>query len=53
MNIGGQHERHYVVGVHRDYTDDCERNDFVVKVVPPFKAESKEEATKILLRRIG
>ena len=40
-------------GDHGDYTTDCYGNDFVLQVVPPFKAESHEEATKIILERLG
>lgn len=40
-------------GDHKDYTDDCEDNDFVVKVVTPFKADTYEEAVSILNRRIN
>jgi hypothetical protein len=35
-------------GDHGDYTTDCEGNDFVVRVVPPFTAGSREEAIKII-----
>lgn len=37
----------------KDYTEDCEGNDFVVRVVRPFKAMSHEEATKIITERLG
>jgi len=33
-------------GDHRDYTDDCYGNDFVVRVVPPFMAANREDAIK-------
>lgn len=39
-------------GDHQDYTDDCEGNEFVVSVVPPFKADTHEEAGKIILAKI-
>jgi len=29
-------------GNHKDYTDDCEGNDFVLEVVRPFTAESRD-----------
>lgn len=32
------------LGDHKDYTDDCIGNDFVVRVFPPFKADSREAA---------
>lgn len=35
-------------GDHRDYTEDCENNPFVIRVVPPFAAETKEEATEYI-----
>ena len=35
-------------GDHKDYTEDCEGNDFVQTVVRPFEAESHEAATKII-----
>jgi hypothetical protein len=41
------------LGDHRDYTDDCEGNDFVLEVVRPFAAETREEAQKILAGRLG
>lgn len=31
-------------GDHKDYTEDCEGNDFVVRVVKPFVADTNEEA---------
>ena len=31
-------------GDHADYTTDCEGNDFVQYVVPPFVANTREEA---------
>ena len=39
-------------GDHKDYTDDCIGNDFVVKVVKPFEADTREEATKIIIDRL-
>ncbi len=35
-------------GDHKDYIDDCEGNPFVIQVVPPFVADSREEAIGIL-----
>lgn len=40
-------------GDHADYTDDCYWNDFVLKVVPPFEADSHEDAWKILNQKLG
>jgi hypothetical protein len=40
----------------RDYTEDCEGNDFVVRVIEPFPADSREEAIKYIqddLRKCG
>jgi hypothetical protein len=35
-------------GDHADYTDDCEGNEFVLQVVRPFEAETREQATEII-----
>ena len=35
-------------GDHKDYTDDCEGNDFVQRVVRPFEAETREKAIEII-----
>ena len=40
-------------GDHKDYTDDCEGNDFVVQVIRPFVADSHEAAGKIIAERCG
>ena len=40
-------------GDHKDYTDDCEGNDFVTEVVRPFAADTREEAIAILRERLG
>ena len=40
------------LGDHRDYQDDCEGNDFVVQVVPPFAAKDRDEANSILATRL-
>lgn len=40
-------------GDHKDYTDDCEGNDFVHQVVPPFKAATADEAYGILEKSLG
>jgi hypothetical protein len=39
-------------GDHKDYTDDCDGNDFVQRVVRPFAAASREEAEKIAQERL-
>lgn len=39
-------------GDHKDYTDDCDDNDFVVRVVRPFVAKSREEAAGIVQCRL-
>lgn len=39
-------------GDHKDYTDDCEGNDFVVRVIKPFEAASQERAWDILKERL-
>lgn len=40
-------------GDHKDYTDDCYDNPFVIQVVPPFKADSREEAGSIIAARLN
>jgi hypothetical protein len=40
-------------GDHKDYQDDCYDNDFILQVIPPFAAESREEAFQIAKRRLG
>lgn len=40
-------------GDHADYTTDCYGNDFVVEVVQPFEADSREEAERIITARVG
>lgn len=40
-------------GDHDDYTTDCEGNPFVIKVVPPFPAETREEAVKIIIEKVN
>ena len=37
----------------KDYTEDCEGNDFVVQVVRPFSAINREEAMKYLMERLA
>lgn len=39
-------------GDKKDYTDDCVGNEFVVSVVPPFRADTREEAIAILTKRL-
>lgn len=39
-------------GDHKDYTEDCEGNDFVLFVVPPFVSNTQEEAYAHLLSKI-
>jgi hypothetical protein len=40
-------------GDHKDYTDDCEGNDFVQEVVRPFEAETWEEAEKFITKQLS
>jgi len=40
-------------GDHKDYTDDCYLNDFVVQVVKPFSASTQKEALRILKNKLG
>lgn len=37
----------------KDYTTDCENNDFVVRVIKPFSAETREEALWIIENRLN
>lgn len=40
-------------GDHKDYTDDCIGNDFVVNVIPPFKTNNREDAMNYLKQKLG
>ena len=40
-------------GDHKDYTEDCENNDFVCSIVRPFEANTRDEALKIITERLG
>ena len=40
-------------GDHKDYTEDCEGNEFVQRVVPPFVAASRDQAINIITKRLG
>lgn len=40
-------------GDHKDYTEDTYDNPFVLKVVPPFVAGTREEAIEILMPKLG
>ncbi len=40
-------------GDHKDYTDDCEGNPFVLEVVRPFEAESHDKAHEIIANRLN
>lgn len=37
----------------KDYTDDCKDNDFVVQVVSPFTASTREEAIQRIKDIVG
>jgi hypothetical protein len=39
-------------GDHKDYTDDCKDNPFVLHVVPPFHADTREDAMVIVESRV-
>ena len=39
-------------GDHADYTTDCEGNDFVHQVVPPFEAPNRDEALKHIQKAV-
>jgi len=49
---GDLHLKRYF-GDPRDYTDDCVGNDFVQRVVPPFEADTYEQAFEILKQRLS
>ena len=40
-------------GDHEDYTGDCHNNPFVLKVVPPFEADSREAAWEHLKNQLN
>ena len=40
-------------GDNKDYTEDCEGNDFVQRVVRPFEAETRDNANEILRQKLG
>jgi len=40
-------------GDHKDYTDDCEGNEFVERVVEPFSADSRDKAIVTISNRLG
>ena len=40
-------------GDHKDYTDDCVDNPFVLRIVSPFEAPTRKEAKKILSEKLG
>ena len=39
-------------GDHKDYRDDCDNNPFVLEVVEPFEADTREKAERILRERL-
>lgn len=39
-------------GDHKDYTEDCQDNPFVIEVVIPFEADTREEAIEILTSKL-
>ena len=40
-------------GDKKDYTDDCAGNPFVLSIVLPFEAETREEALKIIEEKLA
>jgi hypothetical protein len=48
---GNIHVKRYF-GDPKDYTTDVEGNDFVMAVVPPFKAENQQQAQRIVNERL-
>lgn len=53
LHANGQPQLKRWWGDHRDYTDDCAGNEFVLRVVEPFEAASREDAARILNERLG
>lgn len=39
-------------GDTKDYTDDCEDNPFIVRVVPPFNASCRLAAEEIVIKQV-
>jgi hypothetical protein len=39
-------------GDHKDHTEDCEGNEFVLQVVKPFTAPNYDEAQKIIMAKL-
>ena len=37
----------------KDYTEDCDGNEFVVRVVRPFACPTQQEAARIIRDRLG
>lgn len=40
-------------GDPKDYNEDCEGNDFVVEIVGPFAANSRDEALDVITNRLN
>lgn len=40
-------------GDHKDYTEDCDGNDFVQRVVTPFAAPTREDAVRHIEMQLG
>lgn len=40
-------------GDHKDYTEDCDGNDFVQRVVTPFAAPTREDAVTHIEMQLG
>ena len=53
LHSNGKPQLKRYFGDPRDYTEDCENNDFVLKVVYPFEADTQENAWEILLNKLG
>lgn len=39
-------------GDRKDFEDDCENNPFVIKVITPFEADSRDEAIRIATEKL-
>ena len=40
-------------GDHKDYTDDCDGNDLIQRVVYPFEAQTREDALEIITQHLS
>lgn len=53
LHANGTPQLKYWTGDVRDYTDDCKDNPFVITVVEPFHADTREQAWRLLYQKLG